>query len=185
MSIAEYTESVLSDSASTDADIKLVKYMVSYAAAALDYFRGKTDSKLDSMLEEVADYTVGEALDTSALSAVFSGATLKLGPSLSYAFILKDGFAGTVSIMGRDFEIRADSDREIVIDGLTLIDFAADAEITVTDTQGNVLAESRYNLSTYLQYHIANANDSKVSERCLGIARAFYNYVNAASEYVK
>ena len=182
-SVADYAESVLTDTDSTDDEIKLVKYMIAYAVTALDYFRGESDARLNAMLAEVDDYTVGEALDTSALAAVFDGARVKLGASLTYEFVVKEGFSGSVNILGREFIIGLDDDRAISVDGLTLVELASDVQIVATDSNGEVVLSSVYNLATYLQYHTANSEISGESEACLALIEALYNYASFASEY--
>lgn len=182
--IADYAKVVLDDSASTESDIKLINYMVAYANEAVKYFKGKEDSNLAALVTDVQNYEVGEALDVSALAAAFKGATVDLGASLSCVLRLQDDFVGTVSVIGREFTVSADSEREIVLDGLTLPNFAEDIEIVATDVEGNELVRATYNLSTFVQYHTANAESSTDSSEALELIVAFYNYVCAAGEYV-
>lgn len=181
-SIASYAKAVKDDTASDAADIKLMNYMVAYAAAALDYFCGEESENLNALVEDVEDYAVGAALDTSALSAAFAGATVDLGKDLCCVLRVNDNFVGTVNVIGREFVINADSDREIVLNGLSISDFANDLAITATDADGNEVVNAAYNLSTYVQYHTANAAVSDSAE-ALDLIVAFYNYVMAAAEY--
>ena len=194
ISVVDYASKVLSLESATDADKALMYQMLTYANEAIKYAGGEADAEIAALIGEntVTDYTeLGmSSYDTAALSAVFAGATVDTDADLAYVLALKEGFVGTVTVKNGDatytFEVD-ENDKEIRISGMKVYNFAHDLIINAEGTIGGVAAsvtDGRYNLATFTKYHVANAETSEESAKCVAFAKAFYNYVMEAKAYI-
>jgi hypothetical protein len=184
-SVVGYAETIINSAKPNFLDLKLANYMIAYANEAIKYFRGEENERIASLLTEVNNYEIGEALDTAPLAAAFDYAAITLDKSLSFALCVKEGFVGTVTVAGNEFAIPEGGTRLIVLDGLAFSAFADDVTIVATDAEGNEVVNCIYNLSTYVQYHMAAAESSSESADALDLIKAFYNYVNVAKTYAE
>ena len=194
LNVVSYASKVLALDDATDADKALMYQMLTYANEAIKYAGGEADAEIAALIGEntVTDYTeLGmSSYDTAALSAVFAGATVDTDADLAYVLALKEGFVGTVTVKNGDatytFEVD-ENDTEIRISGMKVYNFAHDLVINAEGTidgEAVSVADGRYNLATFTKYHVANAQSSEESAKCVAFAKAFYNYVMEAAAYV-
>jgi len=205
VSLAAYAGTILEGESYSAADKKLMYYMVNYANEAYKYFGENTEDNaelaalLDAYKEnnEVAeaDRSFAKAIENMNISAVISKATLNLASAPEFVLILKDGFAGTVTVTYganvKTFEVEAEDSRNLVIDGMKAYNFGTRLDITAEGTIGEESVEvtaGSVNLDTFAKYHVNNAEDAESetkadSEACLALLLAFYDYVEASEEY--
>ena len=103
---------------------------------------------------------------------------------------LKDGFAGTVTVTYgtnvRTYTVTATSDRELVIEGMKVYNFGAELTVNATGTIGETEVKTenaKYNLDTFVKYHVNN--DAPESVACEALLIALYDYVTCADLYTK
>ena len=125
-----------------------------------------------------------------ALGSVFESATVKLTSAPAFVLNLKDGFAGTITIAYganvRTYTVTATSDRELVIEGMKVYNFGAELTINATGTIGETEVKTenaKYNLDTFVKYHVNN--DAPESVACVDLLKALYDYVTCADLYTK
>ena len=196
INVATYAAKVLALETATDADKQLMYQMLTYANEAIKFAGGEANTEIAALIGEnvVTDYTEGakdEAKDTAALEGAFAGATVDTGDELAFVFVLKNDFAGTVTVKNGGanytFEVGADDSRIIEISGMKVYNFAHTLEITAEGTVGGeaVSVKGEYNLATFVQYHIDGAlAENEESVACVEFAKAFYNYAKCALAYV-
>ena len=217
-SIGEYAESVLSDKENyTLVDRRLVYAMIAYVNESAIYARGEGSEKLESLIEAYTEVGVNyngltppldnvpqenEMLtamtDNELLTEIFMSAKVRLSATPVFVFTVRRGFVGTVSItygsFNREYVIETPKDRTITLDASNAAEFGKIIHISVSgaiDGETVEFADAKYNLATYLQYHLDNvaadgekATESQLSsERAVPVIKALLSYVMAADEY--
>ena len=136
------------------------------------------------------DRVYENVLENTGLSAVFSGAALKLSEVPVYAFTVKAGFAGTVTVATANgnytFEITAsEKATKIFVLGMKAYELAETVTVTANGAFGEeaVAVEGQFNLATYANYHSVNAEINEASRDALDLVNALYDYVNAAAKF--
>lgn len=200
-SVADYAELILKNESGTYtvADRMMVWYAVNYAANASVYFEGAEDAALAALLETYIDAKgtdeareYADVLESTGLSSVISYATLKLDEVPAYSFVVKAGFAGTVSVETSKgtytFNVAAsDKDSKLVITGMKAYELSETAVITVVGTIGNdavEITDGKFNLATFANYHSQNVANGNASEEAIDLINALYDYVSAAQKYM-
>ena len=200
ISVADYAKGILEGEGYTEADKQLMYYMLTYANEAYKYFGDKTnyDATISAILtanenakgEGMAEQTYGKAITELALGSVFESATVKLTSAPAFVLNLKDGFAGTVTVTYgtnvRTYTVTATSDRELVIEGMKVYNFGAELTVNATGTIGETEVKTenaKYNLDTFVKYHVNN--DAPESVACEALLKALYDYVACADIYTK
>jgi hypothetical protein len=217
-SVADYADEVMKDTEKyTLTEKKLVYAMLSYANEASLYHSGKTSERFTALLESnvslaedekilppsldgvaYADERFIAASDNDVLREVFVSAKVRLSYAPMYVFLLRRDFVGTVNVRcgyeSREFKVEKPSDRTIILDGMTAADFAKTLYISVSgeiDGKSVEFNGAKYNLATYLKYHIDNiaeegstVTESQYnSENAVPLIKALLSYVAAADDY--
>ena len=171
ISVVKYAEYIIGGDFSDEAK-DLMKYIITYAKAANDYFNVPNDT-IDAAAGNVTvegfekNYTALTAEEKAVIGTVFSSATVDLsGKAPAYKFTVAEGFTGTVKINGVDYEPH---EGVIVVDNIVAYEFlkgvtVVAGETTFTYTFGNYAAEAGVDVAA--------------------IVDAIYNYCTAAAAYV-
>ena len=204
VSIVSYADTILGGEY-TDADKVLMCYMLGYANEAEKFFDGAANETVTALLTQYADYTAkynyvkdydNKNVTNTGLSSVFTSASVSLKSAPAFVLILKDGFAGTVTVKYgtnnvRTYNVTADTARTITIEGMKVYNFGTYLEITASGTIGteNVeITNGKYTLDTFAAYHEANANNENSatatdSAACLDLIAALSAYAEVAELY--
>ena len=171
ISVVKYAEYIIGGDFSEESK-DLMKYIITYAKAANDYFNVPNDT-IDAAAGNVTvegfekNYTALTAEEKAVIGTVFSIAEVDLnGKAPAYKFTVAEGFTGTVKINGVDYE---PVDGVIVVDNIVAYEFlkgvtVVAGETTFTYTFGNYAAEAGVDVAA--------------------IVDAIYNYCTAAAAYV-
>ena len=217
-SIGEYAESVLTDTAKyTLAERKLVYSIIVYVNEAAIYVKGEGSTYLEALIFDYASVGVNDSgltppldnvpyenemltsmTDNEILTRILQSAKVRLSSTPVFVFTLRRGFVGTVSVTWgsttRDYVIETPRDRTITLEAPNAAEFGKTIYISASgtiDEETVEFADAKYNLATYLQYHLDNvaadgeeATESQLSsERAVPVIKALLSYVMAADEY--
>lgn len=209
-SVMDYAKAILSDTDGLykDADKALVYAALNYANEAILYANSEENEAVSALVEEYKSYAAAEpedkyteAFEQTNLSAAFLKATVKLDSAPAIVFTLRRDFRGVVNftINGetKTFNVNANNERTITLDGLSISAFTADIAITVEGHIGGsesaIINDGQYNLATFAKYHLENGTygendiptDSQLaSKKALAVIDAVYAYAAAAEAYV-
>lgn len=209
-SVLDYAKAILSDTDGLykDADKALVYAALNYANEAILYANSEENEAVSALVEEYKSYAAAEpedkyteAFEQTNLSAAFLKATVKLDSAPAIVFTLRRDFRGVVNftINGetKTFNVNANNERTITLDGLSISAFTADIAITVEGHIGGsesaIINDGQYNLATFAKYHLENGTygendiptDSQLaSKKALAVIDAVYAYAAAAEAYV-
>ncbi|MBQ8380981.1 MAG: hypothetical protein IJY18_03720 [Clostridia bacterium] len=187
--------SILSDESISEEDKKYAYAMAEYTHESMKYLGEEYD--LSQVLETYSEYktekpdTIEGAISELKLGEVFEGATVSVKNSPTFIFNLKEGFSGEITLKIGDkietFTVSETDSREVSIAPKGAKDYSKDVEITVLGklNGSDISATYKYNLATFINYHVANASDQsspsrEESEKCLSILFALYNYATLA-----
>ena len=217
-SVGSYAESVLASSKGyTLAEKKLVYAMLVYVNEAGIYANGNSSPELEALIEAYASVGANnndltppldnvpmenEMLsvmnDNALLTTIIQTARVRLSSAPAFIFTLRRGFVGTVKVtigsVTREYNVEAPKDRTITIDGVNADSFGKIVYITAVGTMDGETVEivgAKYNLATYLQYHLDNValegeiptESQLASEKAIPVIKALLSYVIAADEY--
>ena len=200
VSIMDYAKAILDGvNAYSDADKVLVYYMLCYANEAANYFCGEYDAAASALIAANDDvkalYTVSEELDVvdeMGISAAISDATIVLYDAPAFAFTVKKGFRGTITVSyasGKAVRVinsfadaAATEDTIVTIDGMKAYNFGTDLIIKI---EGEVNGEAvnitngQYTLDTYVDY----ASKTEGYEKAANLAKALKAYAEVSEAY--
>ena len=207
-SVISYAETILSDAAEkyTENDKKLVYAALNYANEVIKYTITEANEAVDSLVNQYKQYATestendyANVCDTANLKAAFLKATVKLNSAPAIVFTMQRDFKGivTITVGGevREFMVSNNSQRTIVLDGLTIDAITSDIVISA---QGNVgsngvsIVDATYNLATYVKYHLENGrygddviptSSQLASRKAVAVIDAMYAYAGAAEAY--
>ena len=217
-SVGSYAESVLASSGGyTLAEKKLVYAMLVYVNEAGIYANGNSSPELEALIEAYASVGANDndltppldnvpmenemlsvMNDNALLTTIIQTARVRLSSAPAFIFTLRRGFVGTVNVtiggVTREYNVEAPKDRTITIDGVNADSFGKIVYITAVGTMDGETVEivgAKYNLATYLQYHLDNValegeiptESQLASEKALPVIKALLSYVIAADEY--
>jgi len=208
-SVMSYAVTILSDSASvyTNADKTLVYAALVYANEVITYTVKEANEEVEALVEEYKAFATAdsedkysEAFDETNLSAAFLKATVRLDSAPTIVFTTLRNFVGTLTFtIGNktvEYTVNGNSDRTVVLEGLTIAEFTSDILITAEGSIGDtpvVITDGKYNVATFAQYHIENSaygegeipTDAQLSsKKAVSVIDAMYQYAAAAKAYV-
>lgn len=210
-SIMDYAKTILSDTTNeyTAADKTLVYAALVYANETIAYANSEANEIVEALVEEYKSFAGESAEDKYAgafeetnLAAAFLKATVRLNSVPTIVFTTLRDFAGTIKFtiggVEREYVVNGNSDRTIILDGLTIAEFTSDIFVTVEGRVGTstsvLITDGKYNLATYAKHHIENGTygeddiptDSQLaSNKALNVIDAMYAYAAAAKAYVE
>ncbi len=209
-SVMDYSKTILSDTTGTytDAEKTLVYAALNYANEAILYANSEANEEVSALVEEYKDYATeapadkyAEAFDETNLSAAFLKATVKLDSAPAIVFTLRRDFKGVVTFTvngeTKTFNVNANNERTITLEGLGISAFTSDIAITVEGHIGGqtstIINDGQYNLATFAKFHLERGTydddviptDSQfASKKAIAVIDAVYAYAAAAEAYV-
>ena len=159
VSVLDYIEAALKDTAIAASDKALVASILNYIAATAKYNNPTAELDADiAALLELDEYksvaleapVLGEAKATVANAAVFSAVRVALNNKLTYEFLVKDGYEGDITISYTTGGALVEETLTVVGGEIISVGFLAyevdDSVITVTSAEGS----GEINLAGYL-----------------------------------
>lgn len=179
LSVLSYAEQVMASSSLSEADKRLVMYLMRYSTASYTYFDGEdaVPQRLSALLTDegnaayLTHITVpGESTSTITPASPFYGAWLDLNESPYFCFSMKDkSFRGRMRITYRDYrgrqsthyyEVDASVSPVVVVDDLRLYHFDADLTVATQAAGETDFTEwGVYNLAAYIE-SVGKGNES-------------------------